>query len=39
MITLLYPLFDAQFVNNRKQLYISECNDSSAKYKCNTIDV
>ena len=42
MITLFYfyPLLDAQFVKNRIQLVCSmQYNDSSAKYRCNSIDV
>ena len=36
-----YPLFDAQFVTNRKQLawVYMQYNDSFAKYRCNVIDV
>ena len=41
MVTLFYPLFDAQFVTNRKQLALvyMQYIDSFAKYGCNIIDV
>ena len=37
MITLFYPLFDAQFVKNRKQLAFGPCNIMIAQQNIDVI--